>query len=230
MEANNIQSKIKNKIFPPCIPILTAVVIIAFIVGICLEFPLFSVRNVFDEIDQTYYNDPYYTKNKFSIGRIKWLKHHSGGGGWLGGSEPYYEYWIANKENFSFDDYEIRLGENGYGVMFDKEKDGYLFYSVDFWLDESNEKEYSFLSCYWRYSIREKKLYQNASYYQRSTDEWKDSKDAMDEHGMTEEQLKEYQHYALYDMLIKSWCETNPSAFSVDDIGDITIIDGRRPK
>ena len=47
---------------------------------------------------------------------------------------------------------------------------------------------------------------------------------------MTEEQLKEYQHYALYDMLIKSWCETNPSAFSVDDIGDITIIDGKRPK
>ena len=169
------------------------------------------VRNVFDEIYKGEINSrgPYYTANEFSLNRIKWLKHIYGGGGM--DPYPFYEFWTLNEENLPSDGYKI-----GKNMKLDVYEDTIKFY-IPFILQFEGYEETDKVSCVFDYSPKEKTLYQSVGLHS-------------DKITMTEEQLKEYQHYALYDMLIKSWCETNPSAFSVDDIGDITIIDGKRPK
>ena len=171
-----------------------------------------TIRNVFDEMYKGEINSrgPYYTANEFSLNRIKWLKHICGGGGWTD-REPYYEFWMLNEEKLPSDGYKI-----GKNMKLDVYEDTVKFY-IPFVLQFEGSEETDEVACVFNYSPKEKTLYQSVGLHS-------------DKITMTEEQLKEYQHYALYDMLIKSWCETNPSAFSVDDIGDITIIDGKRPK
>ena len=95
-------------------------------------------------------------------------------------------------------------------MRLDVYEDTVTFY-IPFVLQIEGSEKTEEVACGFNYSPKEKTLYQSVS---------------SSNHMLTQEQLKEYQHYALYDLLIKSWCETNPSAFSVDDIGEITIIDG----
>ena len=206
MERENIEKISKKWYILPII--LVAVVIVIYIVSILIFSP-YSARNVFDEIYRGEINSgPSYAVNDFSLNRIKWLKHIYGGGGIK--PYPFYEFWTLNEENLPSDGYKI-----GKNMKLDVYEDTVTFY-IPFILQFEGSEETDVVACGFNYSPKEKTLYQSVGLHS-------------DKITMTEEQLKEYQHYALYDMLIKSWCETNPSAFSVDDIGDITIIDGKRP-
>ena len=210
MERENIGRISKKWYILPII--LVAVVIIIYIVSILIFSPysVYSARNVFDEM----YSGAYYESEDFSLNRIEWLEYTSSGGGWFAAPGP--EYWTANEEKLPSDEYEIYIDEFGRGQIRIDADENRLLCLIDFaWSESEASTEIYRVYCVFNYSPKDKTLSQSVS----------SSKNML-----TEEQMKEYQHYALYDMLIKSWCETNPSAFSVDDIGDITIIDGKRPK
>lgn len=68
-----------------------------------------------------------------------------------------------------------------------------------------------------------------ASEYRETENSTNDPKEIMkflQENNLTEKDLKDYQNYFLYEKVLSDWFEHNPnSRFSMDDLGDVEIIE-----
>ncbi len=80
-----------------------------------------------------------------------------------------------------------------------------------------------FFNC--EYIFKEKTLYCYVSTYKGSdamTPKYQE--EAYRKHGLTEEKVKEYQYYFLYEIFLADWFKFNPSEFSFDNLGDVKIV------